>query len=306
MLTLARSETLWGPFESCPRNPILTNRDKAPYPIQGIGHGELILGPDEQWYVISLGFRQIGTWLPYHHLGREVFLTPGEMTHDGWFRCGRDGTTEGSYEIPISGSQGEKRLWTIENTRWDVDWCFLRNPDMARYELLKNRAVLWGSRVTLNEKASPVFIGLRQREMSGTLTCAVSADAGEAGLTLYMCEREHYDLAIRKNQTGWEAVVRLCVGDICHEQAVYPLNREKAVLEIQMEPEWYSFFLVEAGKPISLAKAQTKYLSSEVSGGFTGVVMGLYATGDNRAEFTQFRYACEPLRTITPHGFGLL
>ena len=37
---------------------------------------------------------------------------------------------------------------------------------------------------------------------------------------------------------------------------------------------------------ISLGSAQTKYVSKEVSEGFTGVVLGLYAVGENRAEFT--------------------
>ena len=38
---------------------------------------------------------------------------------------------------------------------------------------------------------------------------------------------------------------------------------------------------------------QTKYLSSEVCGGFTGAMLGLYATGDNKAEFTDFEVIYE-------------
>ncbi|MDE6728197.1 MAG: hypothetical protein K2J80_09710, partial [Oscillospiraceae bacterium] len=34
---------------------------------------------------------------------------------------------------------------------------------------------------------------------------------------------------------------------------------------------------------------QAKYLSSEVSGGFTGVVLGMYAV-NGTAEFTDFEY----------------
>ena len=41
------------------------------------------------------------------------------------------------------------------------------------------------------------------------------------------------------------------------------------------------------GREIFLGDAYTKFLSSEVAGGFTGVVIGLYAVGNhNRAEFT--------------------
>ena len=296
MLTLARSDCLWGPYESCPWNPILTNRNKAPYPIQGIGHGELITGPDGNWYVLSLGFRQTGKWLTYHHLGREVFLTPAEKTEDGWFRCGRDGTTELSYETPLEGEQRRKQLWTFENTRWDLDWCFLRRPDMDRYRLLEDRAVLFGSQVTMDEPGSPTFLGLRQMDMAGTLRCTVDADRGEAGLTLYMCEREHYDLALRRTEGGWQVLVRLCVGDVKHIQTVRDLPAGQVRLQILMEARRYHFFLLEGEQPVSLGSAETKYLSTEVSGGFTGVILGLYAQGGNRAEFTNFscEYVPEP------------
>ena len=42
MITYARSESVWGKFEGYPHNPVLTNRNKAPFIIQGIGHGDLI------------------------------------------------------------------------------------------------------------------------------------------------------------------------------------------------------------------------------------------------------------------------
>ena len=43
------------------------------------------------------------------------------------------------------------------------------------------------------------------------------------------------------------------------------------------------------GTKTKLGYAQTKYLSTEVSSGFTGVVLGLYAVGENTSEFTDFR-----------------
>ncbi len=42
MVTLARSESLWGPFEACPFNPILSNRDLGTALIQSVGHADLI------------------------------------------------------------------------------------------------------------------------------------------------------------------------------------------------------------------------------------------------------------------------
>ena len=289
MMTAARSQSPWGPFENDPGNPILTNRDKAPYPIQGIGHGELVLGPDGNWYLVSLGFRQTGTWMPYHHLGREVFLTPVRKDADGWFRCGKDGTTDEAYEIPVPGKQGIKTRWTFENTNWDTDWCFLRHPERKNYALEVDRAVLYGTNVSLDQPLSPTFIGLRQREFSGTVSCHLKADGGEAGMTLYMDEQEHYDFGIRNTAKGWELFVRLCIGDIRHIQYAMPLSRGEAELIVRMDPLQYHFYA--GNQPMErLTSAQTRYLSSEVAGGFTGVLLGLYAFGDNSAEFTDFTW----------------
>lgn len=288
MITLCRGRSPWGPFENCPHNPILTNRNKAPYRIQAIGHGDLVKGTDGNWYMVSLGFRQIHDWLPFHHLGREVFLTPVYETEDGWFTCGRDGTTDFDYEVPIRSAQQEMKLWTFENTAWDVDWCYLRHPHMENYTLEQGRAVLRGTELTLNDKASPTFIGLRQRDFCGEIRCHVTANQGEAGLTLYMWEEGHYDLAIRRNDEGWEAILRLRIGDIDHIQTSVKLERGEADLLVKMDAQRYHFFLTSQGAETALGSAQTRYLSTEVATGFTGVLMALYAQGNNQAEFTEF------------------
>lgn len=283
MLTLCRSESPWGPFENCPHNPILTNRDKAPYLIQAIGHGELLTGPDGNWYVPTLGFRQIHQWMPYHHLGREVFLTPAKLNDDGWFTCG-DGTTDECYEVPIQTEQREKRHWTFENTDWNVDWCFLRHPKMENYQLLPDKCVLHGTDVTLNEAKNPTMIAIRQRDLYGELNCHISTDGGEGGVAVYMCEESHYDIGIRKAGDGFEAFLRLRLGDIDHIEKTIPLPNGQTRILIRFDALRYYFYA--NGQP--LGSAQSRFLSSEVMTGFTGVVLGLYAVGENTCTFTDF------------------
>ena len=330
MVTYARSKNAWGPFEDYAFNPVLTNRNKAPGIIQGIGHGDLIQNTDGSWYIVTLGFRQIQLWQPYHHLGREVFLTPVSFSPDNWFTCG-DGTTNASYEIPGAFSQERKELYTFENTDWNKDWCYLRKYNPDNYHPEKNRIILHGSNISLEDADSPTFIGIRQLDFHMHLTVDVllqfsgatrstfascpepernvSASCpklkrNDAGITLYMCEKEHYDLLIRpKTNTDaasaihatkepeYEAVLRLCIGDIKHEQKIVPLSGNHCTLKISSEPEWYSFHVVDDDREIFLGKAQSKYLSSEVSDGFTGVVIGLFAEGNVTAQFED--YCCK-------------
>lgn len=288
MITYARSDNMWGGFEPFAGNPVLTNRNKAPFIIQGIGHGDLICGKDGEWYIISLGFRQIGDWDPYHHLGREVFMTPVHFGDDGWFRAGTDGTTDWEYEINGDFVQDEKRLYTFENTDFGIDWCYLRHPEPKNYELSDGKAVLHGCNATLNDVASPTFVGIRQRDFCGELSCRVSVDGGEAGVTAYMSENEHYEIALVRDGGSVKAVLKLNIGTIHHVENEISVSGA-AELIVRMNNYSYEFFVNDNGTKTKLGYAQTKYLSTEVSSGFTGVVLGLYAVGENTAEFTDFR-----------------
>lgn len=284
MITYCRSENIWGPFENYPDNPVLTNRNKAPFIIQGIGHGDLIEDYNGNWHILCLGFRQIHIWMPYHNLGREVFLIPVQFDDDGWFTAGEDGTCAEGYEIAGNFIQDNKLNYTFENTDFSIDWCYLRHPKMESYELSENKAILHGTSVTLDDTDSPTFIGIRQRDFCFNLSVDLTVDEGEAGVTVYMCEAEHYDIAVRKAETGYEGILKLNIGGIKHTQRVVPIESGSDKLRIVGDNLFYNFYIGDT----HLGCGQTKYLSSEVSGGFTGVVIGLYASGDNTAEFSNF------------------
>lgn len=294
MITYAKSDSVWGPFENYPDNPVLTNRNKAPYLIQGVGHGDLIQDKYGDWHVICLGFRQIHIWRAYHILGREVFMAPVTFHENGWFTVGNDGTMDASYETKGDFLQIPKEKYTFENTKWNVDWCYLRHPALENYEFLENKAVLHGTDITLDQVASPTFLGIRQRDFNMKLQVDVALDGGEAGITVYSCENEHYEVAVRKSEENYEALLRLNIGGIKQVQQVQKLPGNKCRLYVSCDGERYSFSI----KPITeneapaevlyLGSGQTKYVSKEVSEGFTGVILAMYAVGKNVAEFTNF------------------
>jgi xylan 1,4-beta-xylosidase len=296
MVTYARGNSLYGPFESYPHNPVLTNRNLGGYEIQAVGHGDLIQDNGGNWWILHLGFRQTGQWVPYHHLGREVFLTPVTFGEDGWFTAGHNGTAINCFDtdrIHNSVVQREKKCYTFENTEWDKDWCYLRMPYTENYIFEENKLKLKGTEVTLDKADSPTFLGIRQKDFNAVISCDVCISDGEAGITFYMDENHHYDLAIRKHENGYEAIERLNIGDIKSVEKTVDLKNANVVsLVIHASNYYYSFFIKTEGKEFHLGTAQTKYLSSEVAGGFTGVVIGLYAYGEtccNYAEFTNFK-----------------
>lgn len=280
MITLARADSLWGEYISCPNNPILTNRSKAPFIIQGIGHGDLIRDKFGDLHIVCLGFRQIAKWQAYHNLGRETFLVPAELTEDGWIRAGLDGTCDFEYETKGDFVQEEKRQYTFCDR---LEFVYLHHPAAENYELSDSRAILHGTDMTLND-LNPTFLGLRQREFNGEISVKLTLKEGEAGLTAYLNEREHYDIAVVKSERGSVAAARLNIGGISQE-----IGRVEAdgdfTIKIRTTNEYYELM----ANGVVLARGITKYLSSEVDGGFTGVVLGIYAV-NGIAEFSELEY----------------
>src|SRR5690606_39354706 len=53
MVTIARSDNPWGPFEPCPHNPLLTHRSRF-HQIQATGHADLFQAEDGSWWAVFL------------------------------------------------------------------------------------------------------------------------------------------------------------------------------------------------------------------------------------------------------------
>ena len=289
MITYARSDSPWGPFTGYAGNPVLTNRNKAPYIIQGIGHGDLVRDRYGEYHILSLGFRQIGEWEAYHNLGREVFLTPVYFDDRGFFTAGWDGTTDEEYEMKGDHIQRPLGEFTFENTDPGIEWCFMRRPEMDNYELSRNAFVLHGSDVTLDDIGSPTFIAMRQRAFDFELSVNVSLDGeGLGGVTMYLSENAHYDIALEEREGARRAVLRLALGGIKHLQAAVPTEGDVA-LKVKGDHHSYTFYMCDANGEQYLGHGLTKYISTEADGGFTGVMTGLFAEGAGAAAtFTGF------------------
>ena len=148
--------------------------------------------------------------------------------------------------------------------------------------------MLRGTDVTLDEKASPTFIAIRQRDFCGSLDVAVSSDGAEAGVSVYMDEHHRYDLAIRPSVDGYEAILRLTIGSSQYIRNTERLTGSAAKLRVGFGNYSYTFTVTDGDTVHDFGTMETRYLSSEVAGGFTGVVFGLYAIGEGNGEFKEF------------------
>jgi alpha-N-arabinofuranosidase len=305
METIARSETPWGPFEGCPHNPILTHRSTGS-PIQATGHAELFQAHDDSWWMVFLGIRPHGYYPPCHHLGRETFLAPVSWTDDGWPVIGQDGMVSLEMEtqtLPL-------HPWDEESARDDFDepnlclyWNFLRNPRPEDWSLSDRPGWLrlTGSAINLDAVDSPAWIGRRQRHFdcraATLLDFAPQNDGEEAGLTAFMNEHHHYEIAVMRLEGERCIIVRRRIGSLSAIVAKGKIGAGPIRLEVEANREMYSFsYTLGKQEPRALAQGETRHLSTEVAGGFTGVYFAMYATGNSQvsaapAFFDWFEYA---------------
>ncbi len=300
--TIARSQFVDGPFEANPANPILThmNRNGENNPIQGTGHADLVQAEDGSWWMMCLGFRPQS--YTHHVLGRETFLSPVRWDDGAWPVVNGDGTIALQMQCPTLQQTDDFALPARNEFKSDklgFEWQYLCNPDSACYSLTSRRGFL---RLTPSDKSichqgSPTFVGRRQQHINFDASTALDVkqltDNSAAGLAVYMGHEHHYTLAVKREGKTNYLELNFHLGLIQHTAAKIAIDQQRVVLKVTGTAESYAFSYSTDGKNFTpLAAADTRFLSSETAGGFTGVMLGLYTEGDRQAiaDFDWFEY----------------
>jgi alpha-N-arabinofuranosidase len=292
MVTIARSDSPWGPFEPCPGNPFFTHRaTEMDVPIQGTGHADLVQDHEGGWWMVFLAFRPVGGWY-WHHLGRETFLAPVTWDAQNW-----PVVNEGKVVTPSMSVRGlPAHPWPPPPVRDDFasplgpEWTHLRNPAKASYSLDERPGwlTLRGTAVSLDATASPTWVGRRQQHLSCTararLDFAPARDGEEAGLTVYRNPEHRYEIGVGRAGGRRQVFVRQTIGPSLQAiTASTPVEGGgPVVLRVEAKPEAYAFSFGLGEAPSTwtpLGTAPTRFLSTEVAGGFTGAFFALYASG---------------------------
>ncbi|MFD2034686.1 glycoside hydrolase family 43 protein [Belliella marina] len=300
---IQRSTSPYGPFEPSPYNPVISNMDNPESPFQAIGHSDFVQLQDGSWWLVCLGIRPIEG--NYHHLGRETFLAPITWTPDGWPIAGDRGVMLEEFPVPNL----PEHIWEKESVRDDFDssdlrllWNFLRNPHDTDWSLTENLGYLRlnGSKISFREKDSPAFVARRQTAFNMAASTKVNftpvAPNEEAGLVIRGNDENHLSLVITMRDGKRVAMYREFLKGDEKDTEVMEISEGDITLRITASESQYEFWVQEEGKPaVSLGTSPTKVLSTEVLNGFTGVYIGMYASGNgsantNPADFDWFDF----------------
>jgi alpha-N-arabinofuranosidase len=309
-VTVARSDSPWGPFESDPNNPILTHRNIPNHPIQVVGHADLV-DTSDGWWLVCLGVRPQPSGARFHHIGRETFLAPVAFNKEGWPVVNGNGTIE----LTMPAPRLPQHTWERPSARDDFDksslalqWNFLRNLYDGDWSLTERRGFLrlHGSAVTMSDKDSPAFVGRRQTDFNCVASTLLDFNPKEvneeAGLVIRGNDKNHYDIGIILKDGKRQVLLRKVLkGKIIKPIKYVDIGAGPVVLSVKATPLTYEFSCKSAkGEAQVLGTAKTKDLSVEEIGFedgmcFTGDYFGMYATGNGQksstpADFDWFEY----------------
>jgi alpha-N-arabinofuranosidase len=206
--------------------------------------------------------------------------------------------------------------WPAPETRTGFDgplgpeWTYLRNPDPASYALDERPGwlTLRGQAAGLEAAGSPTWVGRRQQHLACAATTRVdflpTRDGEEAGIAVYRNPEHRYEIGVGRSSGRRRVFVRQTIGPSLQAiTASAPVEDARPVLlRVEARPEAYAFSFGQGDAPrdwTPLGTAPTRFLSTEVAGGFTGAFFALYATGNGQpagspARFDWLDYEARP------------
>jgi len=284
-LTIARSQDIEGPYDPNPDNPILTHccQQAQTNPIQGTGHGDFVETDDGKWWVTFLAYRNFGG--SYHHLGRETYLAPVEWSDDKW-PVVNDGT-------PIDTAHVAPLQHLFQYPLNHPAWVHIQNPIETNYEILPDGILRLHAGRPLTENKQPTFIGCRQEAASIVaeveVTFGHSAARDEAGISVYQINDGYQNLSLCRFGKGFAVKLEARLKSMVDTQ-MRMLRSDHVRLRVTSDGSVYTYQFSENDGQTwqTVGSHSCTLLSTEVAGGFTGVVIGLYATGnpDSYADFS--------------------
>ena len=307
-VAIGRSKSVWGPFESGLHNPILTNR-MSYSPLQGTGHADIVQATDSSWWMVHLAFRPAIDGI--HFIGRETCLTPVEWKTGEWPIVNGNGQSEiiNTKTPPNYNAQIPQPFDTTVVTDFDqpigFEWLYLRNPNPLNYSTTEREGYLRlkGASASLYDLDSPTMIARRQQHFDFTASTRIDYYPKqineEAGLTIMMDNRFHYDVFIRQVNGKRVINLRYTLDSLNQVMKQMPLPDGTIEIMVKGDKKMYNFYYKSSnGTAVEIGKLNTRFLGTEVSGGYNGVIIGLYATGNGKptlanSDFDWFKYQPE-------------
>lgn len=313
MVTIARSREIKGPYTAYEKNPILSNRGKNTV-LKATGHADIFQDQNGSWWAVSLGIRCIS--YPFkHNLGRETMLMPVIWEKDEWPVLATDGILEEIYEAPSFADDAWKksipnhRLASAEEyfddfseNELNPSWNYIYHP-LNHLCMIDHGLNLTSNGNALNSENGASFLGRRQEHhffhACTKVSLPMTEEGEEAGLTIYLNHRHHYEIALARIENKNYIITRKQIGSLSSTTHMISAPKNETILQLGGTKETYTLsYSLDGSHFIKLEDGETAYLTTETGGMFTGNYIGLYTVQHRKdkactAVFHYFHYKAD-------------
>ena len=289
-----------GPFVPATNNPILTQRyfvkDRA-NKIDWTGHADLVDTPDGKYYAVFLGVR------PNEKLrvntGRETFMLPVDWS--GEFPVFENGLVplKAKIKMPKGATNQTGKNGFMPNgnftftdnftdAKLDYRWIGMRN--WRENFVVKGKNSVRINPLEANIKAKTSISGLFYRQQHATFTAETTlqylpkSEKDLAGVVCYQSETFNYVLGLTKKGKDYYIVLERTEKGASKVIASEKITVGKSVkLKVAAQGDAYTFSYATDNSDYKNLGGTVSgdILSTDVAGGFTGSLIGLYATSGN-------------------------
>ncbi len=317
-VTLARSDSVWGPYETDPSGSFISSRDLPEASLQRCGHGSMVEAPDGRLFVAHLASRPLSPQQRFSPMGRETALQEVAFNSDGWLALVSPQTAFDAVEEIDS----EDKQYRFDTSQLDPDFQWLRTPEPDAIFSLTERPGslrLYG-RESLGSNFVQTLVARRQTHFQYTAETELDFAPDDfqqmAGLVAYYNAHKHHYLFVSwDEEVGRHLSIQSCLGRL-DLQGDYPIHATRIAIpnegpiqlgvDIQRDQLQFRYALGDGvWMPVGPV-LDASVLSDEAGKGeganFTGSFVGMACqdlTGRGApADFAWFRYSA-PGRGVT-------
>ncbi len=294
MEIVARSKDILGPYENCPMNPILTNRNDTGKAISCTGHGDLIKTEAWCYYMVHLGCRP--GKLSVSPLGRETFLSPVEFC-DGWpVVKGKMAHIENECN-DFAGRQNTDKAFvdSFTNDKWPIEWRFLRGKWKNNFK--RHSGCLLAE---LKDGDSEAFAYVRQPDLKFECQVKMLASGTEfsegsaCGMRVFLADDFNIFWGIKREKNRYKLVLEQKADElkvIHFDEAIPQTYGEGLRISVKGSKDSYVFeALCEGADSISVAVSNRFLSPSVMDRGFVGTMLGIGVIGGKGKSSGVFKY----------------
>nr|WP_294898803.1 glycoside hydrolase family 43 protein [uncultured Pedobacter sp.] len=294
------SNNVKGPYKPAGNNPILSQRQlprDRKNKIDWAGHADLVEGPNGQYYGVFLGVRP--NEKDRVNIGRETFILPVDWS--GKFPVFENGLLplETKLKMPsgVVNKTGKDGFFPNGNftfkddftgDRLDYRWIGLRGPREEFIKTSKKGLEIkpFSTNIKEAKPTSTLFYRQQHNTFSATVTMNYSPGSENdfAGITCLQSETFNYVFGITKKANKNYLVLQRTERGQSKIIASEEIKAGKPIkLQVSAEGDNYRFNYAQNGDDFkNLGDVVSgDILSTNIAGGFTGTLIGLYATAAN-------------------------